>query len=902
MTIAKLVSSFLLFCSCSIPLLFFSSHDNRDALIPFLQGQQYGYSDLKGKLVIPALYDEVEPFDETFRYALVKQNAKWYVINRKGDKLNHAEFDCKPSLESILDDNNGRTQIHIAGAESNPIPNPNLSLRILKPPCSCEDKSDHIIIFHTNSFNSVKLYYPYEHRIASCRLNIYRWYKNNFLITRVAHNNHDSAHDFNYVVYNDRLNPVLESYVKPEFLNDSWLYYNINGQAFIYDINKSESFIVPFENVKYLINDKFLVVSGGPIQQKAFSTGNKNYGLCDLDFNIILDTTYSFIFQEGNFISARKERFVCHLFDYSGRKIFDSAKEIKYNKNTSHFIIKDSLDKSRLYTADLKLLDGQEYDDIQNNGSSKNYQYRRGEMTGILDSNGISIIEYPCERMMPINDSNFYTIIKNRKYGVVDKNLNIVIPTNYGNCSFYSNYGFFRVSSTTTRKNGLINKDGKIIIDTLYDRINYDSIDNQLYIRAERDRKWTYFDTNGDISKEAHNDHSTIWTQDKKEQFAKIQLHYIQNSDGKSASELFKDFVKEKEHLNPTSIMIHPKRNGEYFAATKDLQFIAGSSNDKATVTKFNDTNRLLAFKTDKGEGIVNFENETVLPIGDRKILDIEDHYILIQKDKKYDFYDLDMKKLYPFSFDYADDYNNGPLRVVSKNITGSAYEHIRESCLTNTIDTLIRYQQNYGYVDEYGKICIAPKYAFARDFYDNRALVGNYNKDSIIQNFVIDTLGNVVKKFPLGITLYNWSIDDDCHQAVKNKLHGIIDSLGEIIIPFKYKYVKSIYKDKLFLTSNQSDSSYIINANEKRLFSNKILKKIGPNYYLKKFIPLDNDRYVFSPDGQLQIVDYDGNKLLTFRGQNASMVKINNWDLLEVKDNGLQYYVDPYKLNVYRQ
>ncbi len=949
MTNTKLVFSLLVICLISFGLFNFSPLESKGELIPYLSGQQYGYSDLQGNIIIPAQYDEVEPFRENYKYALVNQNGKWYVINPEGIKLEDAEYDEKPSFQTLFGEmSNGNvrhTIEYIDGKEiRKEIHNPNPALRFITQSCSCSDQNDFIIAFHLDNFNAVKIYSTFAERSMSCSLGATKWYRNNFLIAEVEVSNKASLntrllplHKRNatwgsfhalpttspesnadstanadnaklieyesgilYTIFNSELEPILESFTKPEFLNDKWIYHNDGYQAYIYDLEKQESTPTPFKRIAALVEDKYLIVSGGPIQKNIFG-GSKKYGFCDLDFNLILDTTYSYISQQGDLLQASEERFKYHLFDYQGHKLFDSARRIDYSKKNSHYMIEDSLNKVRLYKEDLTELDGQEYENIESI-SSKKYRYTRGVVSGIMDSMGQTIIEYPCDRIDPMYKSDFYNIVIDRKSGVIDEFGKLVVPAVYGDC-YQNPYNLFQVSSTRTFKNGLLNMEGKIILDTFYDRISYDSIDNQLYIHAERDRKWTYFDTDGKVVQDAREDSSTLWTKARKEEFAKIQLHYIQNGYGKSASEIFSDFVKKHDAMSPTSVMVHRKSSDEQYACTHDLVYLADCDKPDVTITKYNAKNRLFGFKNDTGEGIVNFKNEIVLPPKDRKILAITDYYILIRTGDDFDFYDMDMKKLYPFSWDYVDDYNNDPHRVVAKNITGSAYEYIRESCLTNSTDTLVRYKRNYGYVNRFGKISIPPKFASADDFDKDYALVGEYNKDSIFQSYVIDTVGNIISSYEPGIRFMNWSADDPWREATKNNLYGMLDSMGNTIVPFKYTTIRSIHRDKLFVISEDRSGPYfVINSNETKLYNNSELKEIGPSHYGRKFIPLEDGRYVFAPNDHLEIIDFDGKLLLKLQGQNAKLVKVNERELLEVEDTGLTYYVDPVRLISYRE
>jgi DNA-binding transcriptional regulator/RsmH inhibitor MraZ len=53
-------------------------------LIPHRKGDKWGYIDKKGRMVIPPVYDDVQPFSENVQ-AMVEVNGKHGYIDTKGD-------------------------------------------------------------------------------------------------------------------------------------------------------------------------------------------------------------------------------------------------------------------------------------------------------------------------------------------------------------------------------------------------------------------------------------------------------------------------------------------------------------------------------------------------------------------------------------------------------------------------------------------------------------------------------------------------------------------------------------------------------------------------------------------------------------------------------------------------
>ena len=72
------------FVFCQINL--FSQQKNND-LIPFLDGNKYGFANAEKKIVIPAKFDFVYPFFSDYELTMVVVDGKPFMINRKGKKI-----------------------------------------------------------------------------------------------------------------------------------------------------------------------------------------------------------------------------------------------------------------------------------------------------------------------------------------------------------------------------------------------------------------------------------------------------------------------------------------------------------------------------------------------------------------------------------------------------------------------------------------------------------------------------------------------------------------------------------------------------------------------------------------------------------------------------------------------
>jgi hypothetical protein len=83
--------------SIQIMLLFFSlnlyAQQDKEILIPFLDGDKYGYANENGKMIIPARFETALPFFSPNELSMVEVNNKAMIINRKGKNVANASTD-----------------------------------------------------------------------------------------------------------------------------------------------------------------------------------------------------------------------------------------------------------------------------------------------------------------------------------------------------------------------------------------------------------------------------------------------------------------------------------------------------------------------------------------------------------------------------------------------------------------------------------------------------------------------------------------------------------------------------------------------------------------------------------------------------------------------------------------
>jgi hypothetical protein len=108
-------------------------------------------------------------------------------------------------------------------------------------------------------------------------------------------------------------------------------------------------------------------------------------------------------------------------------------------------------------------------------------------------SNGIERMDLTIDERREGFNENLVCVIKNGKYGFIDKTNNIVIPFQYdGADNFYNGIAVIREKD----KYGAIDKSGKIVIPLVYDLLVWDFTgDSMLY--AQQDSKSFLLDKTG---------------------------------------------------------------------------------------------------------------------------------------------------------------------------------------------------------------------------------------------------------------------------------------------------------------------------------------------------------------------------------------------------------------------
>ena len=817
-------------------------------LIPFLQDSVYGYSNLKGDLVIAPQFTEANWFDVNCKYATVRIEDQWYVIDNRGNKIRDKSYDIKPDIKNLeyfgLD---FRQAEGLRNNDKSIFPNENVI--VITSNCLGKDQSNKCVIFDVNSYKSLEITklsnprdYGYEQGLKSL-------YKAGILIAAVSEDE--------FELYDNTLKLMAYCPKRPWLLKNGLLFF-YDEAGYLYDPKTKQVIKSPFAFLKdNLENENYIFCT----QPRLSTSSNKGkYGVCDSNFNIIIDSLYSYIHPYGqNYVCSNyTEKTISHLLDGQGKKLISDKKYIRGIAGEKYIHVEDTLGKVTLLNIDLSPVAIGSFDKLVWESKYGHFTFKNGEYVGLLGSNFVVQFQYKADEIRGTDDPNLFSIRVNNRQGIVDKNKNIIFPISYSSC-YQNSSGYFNLNFNTDSRKGLADKNGKIILDTLYNNIRQEKKNNTIRIHAELDGTWVYYDESGKEIPEIANQTKTVLDTERHEKSDLTNTRKVQN---------------------------------------KKILFKKGSTNKRGTITNFNRKNGLLAFKDKSGEGIINKDNELLLVPTDRKIFDIEDHYILTKTNNQYDLYDTSMNRIYPFSFDYASDrVSTSNLRLVSKKIPGSAYKYVDKSCFNNKEDTLTGYKYKYGYVNRFGKICISPNYSFAENFYNGHALVCTLDEQNIYQCHIIDTLNQVVQSFDKGVKPnYNWRYKAPIFIASKDNHHGCIYENGNIAIDFKYKSISDFFNFELFTANDFEGNSYLLNRKGETIYKNIKIER----FKLYNIIELVDNLVLINLEDGMQIINKNtGEKHLKFDAdastfeQNIELIDIHGIPLIRAFRNQKPFYVN---------
>lgn len=456
---------------------------------------------------------------------------------------------------------------------------------------------------------------------------------------------------------------------------------------------------------------------------------------------------------------------------------------------------------------------------------------------------------------------NYFRYYENEKYGIIDKEGNIIIKAEYDDI-IIPNPEKDIFSCYKNNENSILNSQNEKLFEQ-YDKVQTIKLKNNISVlsyeknilKYEKDGKWGLIDFTGkQISKNIYDSIENLQASEGKFLVKKDEKYGVINANGK--------------------VII----NNKYDSITSDEYY--------SEETGYVNAGFITGTRTEEGYryGYVNFEGKKILNEEYNDLVRIQDQekvYLIVSKDGRYGLYEN------------------------SKKIINTEYQFI-EYCDTGVL--ILRKNKNYGIANLHGKIIVDIKYSkiepkgiylYAENsnekkVYNSEGKTININYDKIV--YKTDSKDyNVFSLMNNGITKY-----------------GIEDSNGKELVKPTYEYIEYAYS-KYFIAKDDKGNTGLINSNGKVLldFKYDVIQKIKNknmiqtiesntrkteiySYDLKLICSLEKAS-INSKDGYIMIYN---DKETIYLNDDGKILKSDSEELKNMKYKSLPEIIGEYKKN----
>ncbi len=786
---------FLVFCS---PFLCFSQ-----ALVPYLGKAGYGFCTLEGEVVIAPKYDEVTFFDK-FGFADARKDGKWTLINRSGKEL--VPFHVE-QYELLSPEN--RTD-RFANAYTH------TKLRFLKIAYIFDRENENydINLPNSNEVNHRKDKFWVINQTTNQVKGPFLW--NSIFLS------HAGCYDCAL----DKFFSFHQNYSVCTQENGSIVTLDTLANIVLDKVKLAQSFATDTITTKPIFfqtfNDSIFIVSDTPNLWGRECTAKGKVRLLDLRskkvlfegkydyFHALTPNSYSgySINKKYELITIKNDKTVVIQSCFDIEVLNDNVLKINILGN-----------KYKLINENQEFISKEEFDNIWFDENHSCYYFQQGKMAGILDTNLQVIIKYEADFVGYSGIPNFFKFTKNNKRGIININKQTIIPAIYdGISSFQESPNYFTVS-TKTKKIGLYSTSGKILIDTVYESIEMRSVKDNIFFSANKKKECDIFDKNMQFINTSPLDFyisQEPLTKERDNSFkdyhVKIYTRFGKYTGFEGKDAFFKYTQPDSAYVcvlqidDSTQILI----NQEGKPILKPNQKLTRNRYHYATINYFGIT------EGNNQEAVINHKGEYVLKPDNQKIINVNDAYFVVKKDKKYYIYDTRGNLKSKEGYDEINEsyYSNEP-RYVARHIPYKTYWDNNPCCDSET--PVLKHYLNVGFIDSLGNEVIPLIYNHIPFIEDSFIFAKKGFEKGKIQSFILDFKGNVLLNstyddiYPIR---RNSNEKELYFKVEKYKKYGLIDIGGNIIIDIKYESFNAVSLNNIFLVK-ENDLKKIINLKQ---------------------------------------------------------------------------------------
>ena len=841
-------------------------------LLPYLSGDLYGLSDLKGNTIVEPNYDEII-FVMEDKLLACRKGELWGIMNFEGNLLvpvvlHKAKYGKTPTINKVF------SKYNYSKDESKPIP----QLFHIH-----DTESD--ISYYINPLNLLKEYTPFAdvQKVRKGRKYFYNAATKTEGITKVA----TQDHKINFI--------------------------DTTGQLIF-----SNSFYDGF-----LISEKFF----------AIDNGKEKYALYNYKKEQLTEYNYSRISVTQNpdfaFCIPLDKKLSKTLIDVNGNVFFKEQEGFQIIDN---FVIINEKEFSGIYSFTGLLLHSFEKSSISSLYNSpkhlrlqtENYKY------GVLDLKG-NIVVKPVYSSINGAKNNNFIFTKDGSCGVISADYKTLFTLDKElTISEFKDYSVLNKTKYYVSKYGLIDSLGKIVIEPKYDKLHYLSECKLAKVLKDfkwgilnLDNEWVIKPQENDISVRSDNCTFTIKTEDdiivydkagnrntdkkfNQNSYYKSKLTAKRISQTKYGTKKNDVFVlvdkNDKEYTNPIYIKIHTLKDKEN---EKSIHLCLRNKDDLwLNILDDNATNI-----SPKGYGYFKYENlgnknslilHNIEDIDEKKskfrsgVIDFEGNWLI--KPDYFPIKSIDNKLLVSikdFNKTTIYDRNGIELNKYNYNFVGMGgmlsgdkilNDRVRAGTFLNK-EKVLKYleelsdlrldRNNYkelsklkepdvlvGYINSKGEEIIKPKYSSANTFQYKYTTVSEKDKNGKEFASIIDVNGNAILKTDYE-KLKVLSTDSTLFKATLDNKLGMIDIKGKLISdPKYYSIIKSRIEDIFiahdsinhYLFDRDFNSIKVDSLHWKNSFFQRISTiELSEEYFMTKMAKpnnyLNNDYHFFSMD-----------------------------------------------------
>lgn len=523
---------------------------------------------------------------------------------------------------------------------------------------------------------------------------------------------------------------------------------------------------------------------------------NTKYGLLDSKLNLLFKIEYDDIFfHKKNFIVIKQEG-KKRIFNHKGEQILDTVfSKLDFLKHDFfEFATEESEEQIGLLNIDLTIcLPAIYYGFYVNNFPSESplINVCESKEVGLYDLHKKQMV-VPCEYTdICASNLDLIQVCKNRFYGMLNHNFDLIIPCIYESLWFLSNEnGFLEdrlVCKNSKGKYGIINLKNQVIVPCEHDSI-LDLEENQKNVKVIN---YIYLDLDG----------------------KKIDISVRKDLDLES--------IKQKYEANGIEKIGNYFRltdqNYNYFLLNKEQEIVISEASELlydgkewCCYRKIHDNN-LVIHKNLKTGKEISFEGSLHL-FTDGLVLKYS------YQDLSYEYINEDGEKAFemPFAVDNAESFSDGVARLfqsAKEDQEFGTYHFIdkkgniliSKSCYSLDYarkDAYIIYQNYaYGLIDQHGQELLPAIYTEIKALNEHKILLREDTSDLInIVHYIFDLDSKQIKKLPYIIRYYEskpiygllgaWKYQEDLLPDTLEPKYGFVNLDGEISIPFEYDEV----------------------------------------------------------------------------------------------------------------